>query len=253
MSTTNTTNRELAPATDLAPDLDARFRAYCETYSVETSVVVVGGLEIIVHPRVYRAESASTTATMLESLGSPTGLDVLDMGCGTGVLGVHAAIRGANRVVLCDISAQAVANSQANVARHRLDATCSVQESDLFSSVASTDRFDLILFNMPFLYAHERAGEITVPAPEHLAAAIPPPDAFIDVGYRTIRRFLEEAPRYLTTNGAIRCSFASFGNLRVLDEILDDCGLRRETIARHREDDFDLEYLAYEIRPRRRA
>ncbi|MBV1858045.1 MAG: hypothetical protein KUG77_06505 [Nannocystaceae bacterium] len=67
-------------------DLADRFRVYCENYSEQTRLVEVEGIELLVSPRVYLAEGASTTLTLLSALGDPHGKHVLDMGCGTGIL-----------------------------------------------------------------------------------------------------------------------------------------------------------------------
>lgn len=233
---------------DAETGLASRFRAYCESYSHEVTTAQIEDIDIAIHPGVYRAEQASTTATMLQTLKSCQGLRVLDMGCGTGVLGIIAALRGAERVVMADINEAAVANASANVELHRLWRRTEVRNSNLFDAL-DEERFDLILFNMPFLYSEHSADEAALEAPEHIAGALPPPESFVDVGYQTIRRFLSHARNYLKPNGSIRCTFASFGNFEKLDEILCDCGLSRTTIASRVEKDYELEYLAFEIRP----
>ncbi|MEM7151282.1 MAG: class I SAM-dependent methyltransferase [Myxococcota bacterium] len=225
--------------------LDTRFRQFCETYCAEPCVVEVAGLDLIIHPRVFRAEGASTTATLIEALGHPEGQRVLDMGCGTGIVGILAAQRGARSVVLADRCQHAVDNARANVVHHQLQERCEVRQSDLFTSIEGT--FDLIVFNIPFLYA-EHENEIELPAPEHLADALPPREAFADVGYRMIRAFMSGAKGHLAPDGAIRCTFASFGNQEVFDAILQDEGLTRRTVASRVEAQYGLEYLAYEIR-----
>ena len=228
--------------------LDMRFRAYCERYSNEIGLAEIEGMDIIIHPRVYRAEGASTTATLLQALGSPTGQRVLDMGCGTGVLGIFAALRGAKHVILADKSPEAVENARANVQYHGFSDRCEVIESDLFGALGEA-RFDLIMFNMPFLYGDGRPLEF--PVSSERRTAIPREDAFMDVGYGMIRRFLTEAPHHLSRHGTILCSFASFGNHQALDAILSDNGLTRRTAAIRVEERYGLEYLAYEISPLR--
>lgn len=230
--------------------LGPRFRAYCESYSAEPCIVEVAGIDLIINPRVFRAAGASTTATLIEALGTPDGLRVLDMGCGTGIVGILAALRGASSVVLADKSSEAVHNAQMNVEFHGLEACCEVRQSDLFSSI-DDGPFDLIVFNVPFLYAQEETSEILVPVPLHLEQAIPPPDAFIDVGYRLIREFMRDARAYLTATGVIRCTFASFANHAAFDEILGEFDLVKQTLVSRPEPEYGLEYLAYEIRPER--
>ncbi|MEM6732263.1 MAG: methyltransferase [Myxococcota bacterium] len=224
--------------------LDSRFRAYCERYSLDPTTVEVAGVPLVIHPRVYRAEGASTTATLLEAIGEPHGATVLDMGCGTGVLGVIAALRGAERVVLADMSPDAVTNARANVALHGLEERCEVVESDLFERLGN-QCFDLVIFNMPFL---DGDGVIEFPVSESQQAAMPRPESFTDPGYRMIRRFMARLDAHMSESGRCLCSFASFGNHEALDSILEANALTRRTAARRAEPEYGLEYLAYELR-----
>ncbi|MEM9694209.1 MAG: class I SAM-dependent methyltransferase [Myxococcota bacterium] len=144
-------NRSASPEQAFDPDgFEARYRAYCATYTTERTTVSIDGIELAMHPRVYRAESASTTAAMLSTIRDVDDKSILDMGCGCGVLGVFAALRGARSVLMADISAEAVANAEDNVARNGLGDRCRVVRSDLFGSVPAGQTFDLIYFNMPF-------------------------------------------------------------------------------------------------------
>jgi len=75
--------------------------------------------------------------------------DVLDMGTGSGVCAVFAA-KHARRVVAVDINPAAVRcaciNALMNHMEHRID----IRHGDLFAPVRG-ERFDLILFNPPFV------------------------------------------------------------------------------------------------------
>ncbi|MCR5083925.1 MAG: 50S ribosomal protein L11 methyltransferase [Succinivibrionaceae bacterium] len=63
----------------------------------------------------------------LDSLGDLRGMSVLDYGCGSGILGIAAALMGASRATLCDIDPQALQASGENARRNgvqgRLDIT----------------------------------------------------------------------------------------------------------------------------------
>jgi release factor glutamine methyltransferase len=71
---------------------------------------------------------------------------VLDMGTGSGILGLYCAMRGAD-VTATDIDE--LATVEAGRAARRLGVQLKLLVSDLFSHVP--DRFDLILFNPPYL------------------------------------------------------------------------------------------------------
>lgn len=79
-------------------------------------------------------------------------LSVVDMGCGTGILGLTAA-KSANvdNVLFVDINEKAVAlarsNAKANAAL--IHARCDFVQSDLFSKVSG--KFDIGIFNAPYL------------------------------------------------------------------------------------------------------
>ena len=238
--------------TEMTEGLNSRFREFCERYSLDATLAYVAGVDLIIHPRVYRAEGASTTSTLLKALGEPKGLRVLDMGCGSGIIGVIAALRGASQVVLADVSPDAVANAEANVEYHGLAERCRELRSDLFESLDG-ERFDRVMFNMPFWYLSDHDGALEFPVSEGMLRAIPPQEAFVDVGYSMIRRFMSTAANHLKPTGVIRCSFASFGNFEALDEILSDFQLERRTVAETVEADYDLKYLAFELAPQDRT
>jgi release factor glutamine methyltransferase len=77
--------------------------------------------------------------------------DVLDMGTGSGVCAVFAA-KYARRVVAVDINAAAVRCAGINALLNHLEQKIDVRHGDLFAPVAG-ERFDLILFNPPFVQA----------------------------------------------------------------------------------------------------
>lgn len=72
--------------------------------------------------------SHGTTTLCLEWLVQRTvqGKDVIDYGCGSGVLGLAAAALGARRVLAVDNDPQAVSAARANVERNRLGGTVHV-------------------------------------------------------------------------------------------------------------------------------
>ena len=76
------------------------------------------------------------------------GLDVLDTGCGTGVLGLLAAKNGARSVLGVDLEPRAIACANDNATRMGLDKCYRAFEADLFPKEGL---FDVILFNPPWL------------------------------------------------------------------------------------------------------
>ncbi|PDW04948.1 methyltransferase [Candidatus Viridilinea mediisalina] len=91
------------------------------------------------------------TKLLLRQLGPLAGLNVLDVGCGYGVLGIAAARQGAAHVTMLDVCQLALAAAHENCARLGLQ-NVSIYASNGLEAVSSatTPRFDLILSNPPF-------------------------------------------------------------------------------------------------------
>jgi release factor glutamine methyltransferase len=84
----------------------------------------------------------------------PANLQILDMGCGSGVLGLTLAAERPNwQITLADISPDALSLSQENTAALELNNTHLV-ESNLFSAVSGP--FDGIVANLPYVPESER-------------------------------------------------------------------------------------------------
>lgn len=79
---------------------------------------------------------------------------VLDLGCGSGVGAIFAALAGAE-VVAVDVNPAAVRCARANAALHDVDVD--VREGDLLGPVAG-ERFDRVLFNPPFYRGRPRTA-----------------------------------------------------------------------------------------------
>ena len=91
---------------------------------------------------------------LIRALDIAPGMEVLEIGSGSGIVSIHAALEGAE-VTSVDINPKAVALTTENASRMgaRLK---KVVLSDLFSEVDG--RFDLVLFNLPYLPVEE--GEV---------------------------------------------------------------------------------------------
>jgi release factor glutamine methyltransferase len=134
---------------------------------------------------------------------------VLDMGTGSGVIGIMAAKRGA-QVLAVDINPAAVALADENARLHHLTDRWCCRTSDLFVRVDPTEKFDWIAFNPPYF-----------PQP-----ARRPQDAAWHAGknYETIDRFLSEAKSFLKTSGRIVMILSSDMPLDFLQDKFQHCG-----------------------------
>jgi len=119
-----------------------------DTYALEevcgAPLVIAPG---VLNPRLMR--TGDFLAAQLETQLGGRNMEVLDMGTGSGVCAVVAA-RYARQVVAVDINVAAVRCARANVLLSRVEDKVEVLAGDLFAPVAGR-RFDVVLFNPPFL------------------------------------------------------------------------------------------------------
>ncbi len=80
--------------------------------------------------------SHATTRMCLE-LMDVEGKDVIDVGCGSGILGIAAKICGAKSVYMCDIDEQAVEFAKRNAELNKVDAT--IEKADLLEGDQKAD------------------------------------------------------------------------------------------------------------------
>ncbi len=114
------------------------------------------GVKIIPHCA-FGAGHHETTGMLINALVTTdlTGKTVLDNGCGTGVLGIFAAKRGAARVVAVDIDDKSVTNTEENAALNGVSLTVlqgdtpPLPEWQIVSGDTPTNgQYDLILSNI---------------------------------------------------------------------------------------------------------
>jgi ribosomal protein L11 methyltransferase len=124
-----------------------------------------------------------STVLVLESLetlaaaGRLTG-DVLDIGCGSGVLSIGAARLGAGRVVALDYDVDAVNSARDNVHRNGLDNRIEVVMGR-FPGESRSGRYDLVLANVYYTFFESNAAAVADHLGEGgtlLASGLQPPE-----------------------------------------------------------------------------
>lgn len=96
---------------------------------------------------------------LIESIAADVGERMLDVGCGYGPIGLSLAKAFPHTSVwMIDINERAVALSKENAVRNQIE-NVHVQQSDVFSSIGSDERFSTIVTNPPI-----RAGKAIVHA-----------------------------------------------------------------------------------------
>lgn len=125
------------------------------------------GLQVVGLPGVFSAAKPDrATALLLTALDelNLAGKRVLDLGCGTGLIGAWAAQRGA-QVTLVDGDLQSVRSAQATLAANGLPGEVLLSDVD---AALGERTFDVILSNPPF---HVGRGVVLDVAREFIAAA----------------------------------------------------------------------------------
>ncbi|MFG2819415.1 methyltransferase [Kitasatospora sp. NPDC048365] len=213
------------------------------------SVFTMQGREWDQLPGVFAPTDSPSTGIALDLLGlaSPdarTHGSVLEIGCGTGVIAVTAALAGSERVVASDINPLAAENAQLNAVRHGVGHKVDAVHSDLFDALEPGERFDTIFWSSNYVLA-----------PEDYAYEHPHERAYVDAGYAAHRRFLAEAPSWLTPNGSVLLHFSSRGDLlslmRIAGEV--DRALRMVRVLPVQEGEHEVQHMLIEIAPRHRT
>ena len=187
-------------------------RASAELHALGAHDVTYLGLDLHVPEHVFPPQPMSEllgTAVLAEARDADR---VLDMGTGSGNNAILAA-RRAHDVIGVDINPHAVEAARANAARNGVAARTTFSQSDLFEAVDG--QFDLIVFDPPFRWFR----------PRDLLEV-----AFADEDYRTLTRFVREAPGRLAPGGRILMFFGTSGDLAYFEGLIREAGLRREVI-----------------------
>jgi ribosomal protein L3 glutamine methyltransferase len=123
---------------------------------------------------------------------------VLDLCTGSGCLAILAALTYPNAIVdAVDLSTDALAVAQRNVADYGLEDRVTLQQSDLFSALGSR-KYDLIICNPPYVSAEAVAAF----PPEYRAEPVMAHAGGQD-GLDLVRRILVEAARHLERDGVL--------------------------------------------------
>jgi release factor glutamine methyltransferase len=112
----------------------------------------INGAPFVVTPSVFNPKVPRTgefLASLLDANLIKRDWEVLDMGAGSGVCAIVAA-KFARRVVAVDINPAAVRCTRVNALLNGVENAVDARQGDLFAAVPH-ERFELILFNPPFI------------------------------------------------------------------------------------------------------
>lgn len=173
----------------------------------EPYITNVLGKNIIVYPYVMSPKYDRSSRIFISMMPNQKGNDFLEIGSGSGIVSVFAALTGANKIIATDINEYAIENTKENFQIHHIE-NVTVIKSDLFQNV--TGQFDTIFFNAPF--HGNRPKDILERGTS-------------DEGYKTLRNFFETANQFLKPRGKILLGFSNMGDIQLLKQFIRNNGL----------------------------
>ncbi len=195
------------------------------------------GTSLVAFENVLPPRSQETIACFQNGLQAikkylPQRAEVLEVGCGSGCLTLLAAQELSElevKIRASDLLPEAVATTRYNVS-HCSNHAGLIQllpPGDLFEAVPAGHRFNLIIFNAPWVVSRARnRAEL----------------AIHDEGQRILRRFFDDVPQYLKPDGRILLGYADASGpkaIQNLEKIISNAGfgvVSRQTkrVATHR-------------------
>jgi release factor glutamine methyltransferase len=147
-------------------------------------------------------EPAEDSFLFAENLDVEKGAQVLDVGAGCGLLGILAAEKAGN-VIVVDLNPYAVCCARENATLNNLSCKMAFIQTDLLTALNEKARFDLILFNAPYLPAAESEEDSWIG--RSWAGGIN--------GRKVIDRFISEAQVHLNPDGRILLMQSTLANV----------------------------------------
>ena len=146
------------------------------------------------HVLIPRADTEILIEKALSKINAHDLYEILDLGCGTGIIGITIALeRPLSKVTLIDQSEHAIQNTKENQTLHQVT-NVMIQKSDWFSALDQT-RFDVILSNPPYLEDND----------PHLSQGLEdePLDALVSgpTGIEAIQYIIENAKNHIKPSG----------------------------------------------------
>lgn len=175
--------------------------------------------KFLVYPNVFSPKVFPDTLFFADNIQIKPGESFLEIGSGTGLIAVTAALRGASHVVAVDITTNAVNNTTQNAFLHHVNKIVKIFEGDVFDPVPRGQQFDLIFWNTPFMHIEK----------ENLTDL---EKALYDPQYRSLTRYLKEGKTFLTPKGKMLVGFSStHSHMEILEELAQEHGWQLRIIA----------------------
>ena len=170
------------------------------------------------HVLIPRADTETLIERALSKINPRDHYDILDLGCGAGIIGITIALeRPLSKVALIDQSKDAIQNTKENQSLHQVT-NITIQKSDWFSAL-DQKRFDVILSNPPYLEEND----------PHLLQGLEdePLDALVSgpTGIEAIHHIIENAKNYIKPSGWLFIEHG-YNQAKILKDLFEKNGYR---------------------------
>jgi len=178
-------------------------------------------LKINIYPQVY--EPSEDSFQLLESIDFKKGDNIFEIGTGTGIISLYLCMNNAN-IICSDINPYAIKNTKENfkINREKMKGNYEVRFGDMFNVLKKDEKFDLIIFNPPYL-------------PKLINSKIK--DKWFNIaveggitGLKFTKKFILEISKYLKENGSAYFVYSSESDENKLKEVLLDTKLNYSII-----------------------
>jgi methylase of polypeptide subunit release factors len=164
-----------------------------------------GDIEIIVHDEVFTPDqnltySTEQTLAYLDNLNLEE-KEILDLGCGTGIIGISCLSKGAKKVTFSDVSSKALENTFENLKLNTFLNKAEIIQSNLFENIHGD--FDFIFANLPI------SNDLWQPVIKQTTETL-------------TEKFLKEVRSFTRENGRIIINWASFASLEQIENYLNE-------------------------------
>jgi release factor glutamine methyltransferase len=165
-------------------------------------------------------EPAEDSFLFAENLDVPKGAQVLDVGTGSGVLSILASEK-AEKVLAVDLNPYSVHCAKENAALNHVRDKIAFMQADLLTALTENAKFEMILFNAPYLPAAESESESWIG--RSWAGGIN--------GRQVIDRFIPQASSHLKPSGRILLMQSTLANIEETLRKFGDHNLKPNIIA----------------------
>ncbi len=163
------------------------------------------GLQLLVHKSVYAPDMFSDSSYFAEELPKIVGTgSLLEIGTGTGVIGISCALRGA-RVTATDINLLALDSASGNAIRNNAFKKMVLKESDIYDSLGNM-KFDFIFWSHPYNNWNEKVKTNLL-------------RTGLDYKYESLRKYIEGARHHLNPEGRLLLGTGNTADLKSIVEI----------------------------------